>query len=1053
VAFELTTVGYGPPAVAALGDAVRAAKQGDPLAPVTVVVPSNYAAVATRRALAAAGPGIAAVTTLTLHRLAERLGGPALAAAGRRPLSPPVVAEAVRRVLAEAPGMFAPVAAHPATEQALVAASRELRAVTDEKLDALAGASARAREVVRVHRAVHALLRPGWHDEHDLLRAATDVVQGPGGAAQVARVAGRVILHLPQELTPAAAELLRALAGCAPVGVVAGLTGEADADAAVRRSLALLGLTPPPPAAAPRPASAQRILSVSDPDEEARAVVREVVAAARAGVPFGRMAVVFSSAEPYARLVHQHLDAAGLPHNGRPVRTLGESLLGRTLLALLALPERRFRRSEVLEVVSSSRLLDGEGGHPPARAWEGVSREAGVVDGADWQHRLAAHARRQDARADEYERDEQPARAEHARREAALTRSLLAFVDRLQADLAAGAALTRWSELSAWARDLLVRYVGDHVRRSTWPDEERQAADRVDAVLEGLAGLDALDGRPPGLEVFHRTLAGELEAALARTGRFGEGVLVGHVSAALGVTLDRLFVLGMAEGTFPGRRLEDSLLSDRDRAAAGGELELRTERVHVERRQLLAALAGAEHATLCFPRGDLRRQADRTASRWLLADAAQLAGEGPLFTADLPRYATAPWFEEVPSFTGGLVRTAFPATPQEYALAALLRAGRGPLRDHPEVAADPALSEAVAMVEARRSARFTRFDGNLAGRPVPRITDAGTVVSATGLQTWALCPHRYLFEHVLHVDVREDPERTFDLSRLDAGSLVHEVLDRFLRDAIERGEPDGRWSPEARARLAALGEEICAEYERRGLTGRPLLWARQKAGLLADLQRFLDHDDVFREAYGARPLATELAFGLGPDGRPPVQLPLPDGRVVRFRGMADRVDRAKDGGLIVSDYKTGRAESYKHLSPDDPHQGGTHLQLVVYALAARAAFGDPSAPVRADYWFTSSRGKFERIGYEVDDAVLAEVARAVAVIADGIAAGAFPARPNPVRPFTHIDCWYCEPDGLGTSELRRAWERKRVDPVLAAYVALAEPGPEPELTGGPDGPA
>src|SRR5829696_5779008 len=127
-------VAYGEPAVARLDERVRRAKGGDPLAGVTVVVPSNYAAVAARRALAARPGGIANVTFLTLHRLAERLGAAALAAAGRRPVSAPVLAAAVRAVLHEDPGVFAPVAAHPATEQALVAATRELAAAPDAAL-------------------------------------------------------------------------------------------------------------------------------------------------------------------------------------------------------------------------------------------------------------------------------------------------------------------------------------------------------------------------------------------------------------------------------------------------------------------------------------------------------------------------------------------------------------------------------------------------------------------------------------------------------------------------------------------------------------------------------------------------------------------------------------------------------------------------------------------------------------------------------------------------------------------------------------------------------
>ena len=177
------TTAYGRPAVAALHAQIVAAKRDEPLAPVTVVVPTNSVGVATRRLLASGelgpitsrGTGVVGVNFLTVYRLAELLAAPALAAAGRRPVSTPVVAAAVRRALADAPGLFAPVAEHPATEEALAAVHRELGDLDDRALDVLARQSARARDVVRLHRAVEATLASGWYAEHDLMAVATDL--------------------------------------------------------------------------------------------------------------------------------------------------------------------------------------------------------------------------------------------------------------------------------------------------------------------------------------------------------------------------------------------------------------------------------------------------------------------------------------------------------------------------------------------------------------------------------------------------------------------------------------------------------------------------------------------------------------------------------------------------------------------------------------------------------------------------------------------------------------------------------------------------------------
>jgi len=64
---------------------------------------------------------------------------------------------------------------------------------------------------------------------------------------------------------------------------------------------------------------------------------------------------------------------------------------------------------------------------------------------------------------------------------------------------------------------------------------------------------------------------------------------------------------------------------------------------------------------------------------------------------------------------------------------------------------------------------------------------------------------------------------------------------------------------------------------------------------------------------------------------------------------------------------------------------------------------------------------------------------AVAVIASGLAAGLFPHRPPEDDGWAgFVSCGYCDPDGLGTGELRERWDRKRTDPRLGDYVAMVE---------------
>jgi ATP-dependent helicase/nuclease subunit B len=1006
--FQVHTTPYGRPAVDLLATQLVAAKHGDALAPVTVIVSSNYAGVSTRRALAGRPGGLANVSFLTLFRLAERLGAASLAAVGRRPVSTPFLAQALRAVLAGQPGVFAPVADHPATELALVAATRELAGLNPGALDAVAACSPRAGDVVRIARQVRGALAPAWYDEHDLLGAATVALEQGG-------TAGPVIVHLLQEVSPAAGELLQALAERETVSVNVGVTGDLDADRHVLDAHARAGVTVNPGPV--EPPLATTIISVSDPDEEVRAAIRQTTDWMRAGIRLGRIALLYGATDPYARLLHEQLEAAGLPHQGAPVRDVGNMLLGRTVRALLALPDHRFRRRDVLAVVTGAPLRDGNrdgGGLAPGRAWERISRAAGVVDDDDWDRRLAVFGAEQRRRADEAERDDQDRRADHLRRDADRAQRLAAFVARLRADLESLAAETSWAAMVDATHRLVRVYLGGERHRLRWPDEEQQAAERVEEILDRLAGLDAVGGPPPTVDVFRRTLEGELEVSLRRVGHYGEGVLIGPVSIAAGIELDRAVVLGLAEGTFPPRRLEDSLLHDDERRAAAGQLLLRADRVHDDHRHLLAAMAAAAETALSFPRGDLRRHGDRAASRWLLADAARLSGQDSLFTEELEAQP-AGWLHQVPSYAAGLARVAFPATAQDLRLAAMLR------QPEPVLAGDPVLALGADLARSRRSSAFTRFDGNLTGVALPDYSSSGAT-SATRLQAWTECPHAFLLQYLLGVDAVEDVERQLEMNPLDKGSLIHEILDRFVAEQIVAGR-SAPWVGNELDRLLEIAENVFIEYGGRGVTGRAMFWRRDRARILADLERFAALDD-------GRPLDTEMSFA-------DVAYPLPGGRSVRFRGAIDRVDDLGAGSARVTDYKTGSTRGYEGLSPTDPHQGGTRLQLAVYGRAVQQELGRED--VDTGYWFVTERGKFGRIGYQLTSEVLAQVGEALATIVDGIRSGMFPSRPPAVPAFLWVDCWYCAPDGLSAAEARRDWERKRADATLFDYVRMVEP--------------
>ncbi len=1039
---DVTTTPYGPPAHEALAASIDRYKAADRLAPVSIIVSSNQVGIAARRALGRRG-GIAAVTFLTPYRLAELLGSGVVAARGRRPVSTPVLAGAVRAVLANEPGHFRGVEHHPATERALVRAHRALSEIGPAGLDRLAAQSTRTADVVRVHRQVGDQIRREFSDEQDLVAAAIATIPN---TPPVLRDLGPTIVFLAQRLSSNQAHLLSVLGQHHPVTLLAGITGNADADAAVQRSTEMIGGTWPTTQTVPAAVPA-RALSVSDADDEVRHAVRQVVDAARSGTPLDRVAILYGNRDPYARLIGDALDAAEIEWFGTSVRTADTSLLGRSLLALLSLPDHDLSRHDIAAWLAGAPIRGTDNRPAPVASWERASRSAGIVAGLEqWQNRLTRLADDLEADAVNAERDtELEWQATRHRRDAESARTLADFVTDLDAALNPGGMGRTWSGLAAWCRSLVRTYLGGETLRTDWPLEEQAAAQRIDATIDRLGDLDGVDPEPSP-RAFRRALELQLADDLGRHGTFGNGVLVGSVSLGLGLELDEVVIVGMAEGSFPARRRNDPLLPDRVRAVVGPDLPQRSDLVHDDHRALLAVLAAAGRTTYTFPRGDLRRNAQRAPSRWLLDATEHHDGVRP--SAEELHALTGDWLREVPSFVAGLRSSDFPATITEYDVRSLLdhvEAGNRFTLDLVPSDRTP-VRRGAELLTARLSTDYTRFDGNLAtdgdlrGATVPHPGADGHITSATRLEAWASCPHAYFIRHVLGVSPVDDPEEQYRISPLTRGTLVHDTLDRWIAEALADDaipDPGDAWPEPQLERLHEIADENARRLEHRGMVGRRVYWSRDKQVIRRDLEAFVRFDDNQRAAYGSTPIATELPFGMPGSATPPVEIALPDGRSITVRGAIDRVDRTSGDGLIVIDYKTGSQHGYDDLSANDPTPNGTHLQLVLYALAARSIIGQQGGPERGTYWFVTQQGGFQAAGYDVEPAVESSALTTVGRIVDGIAAGHFPAHPAAPTFRPWVDCVFCEPDGLGLTHQHADWRRKRTQPALTDYVDLS----------------
>jgi ATP-dependent helicase/nuclease subunit B len=1018
VGARLQIAPHGVAARRALAATIDAAKGGDPLRPVTVVMPSALAAVTVRRSLAR--DGLVATELVTLPSLAPRLAATRFAASEQRSLGSLEARLLVRSALAEGDGRLSGLAPHPATLAALADTFGELRPLTATELAALSASSRRAADVVELYRA-HRRLVGDRADDHDVVAlAATSVSEGDAAIDDV----GHVVLYLPRRLGRAELELLQALAARERLTAIVG-----DRELADELEPFLGAAAHAPPSSPPAPEA--RIIRAPDPAEEARVAVRVALDHLRAGVPADRIAIVSRVAQPYSLLVHEELAAAGIEHSAPAPLRLAQSIAGRTLLGLLGWPLNGHRRDELMRLLRSAPIRDPAGGATRPDRWDRHARNAGVVAGLDqWRKRLEeakrARLERVTAALVDSTAPTLPLDGEQIESDGRIAEldALASFVERLAAATDPGER-RGWRSLSRWAEGLLVRHLGNEGAAASWSDADQRARAAVFDLLHELALLDGI-GPEPDVEEFVRLLGHELERPAGRVGRFGHGVFVGRLVDAVGADLDLVVVVGAAEGVFPPRARDDALLPERMRRAAGGAMRPRGTSAEEEVRDARAVLAAAATSVITFPASDPRSQRAQQPSAFVL----QLKGE--------PDY--------VDSFEWWLASGRPPATTTEFDLAELLRArAAGQPIDHLPLVAAAGLERGLAAAGARAQGAFSQWSGSV-GRWPALADDLRHPRSPTGLQQWATCPFSYFLGRVLGVRDLQDPGDAETITAMDRGSLVHAILEQFFAQRLGRAV-DAEWTSADYHELLTVADEVEGIFRARGLTGRSLLWKAEWAALRRHLRKILDADGRDPRLVGVAPAEVELAFGFEGEPTPPVQIDLGDGRRLNFGGRVDRIDRSPDGRkLVVLDYKTGSAYNYAVIDAEheehDIVRRGQLLQLPIYALAARAQFPDAEA-AEAYYWFVGQRGAIEMKGGPVDEAATERFESVVRTIVDGIEEGLFPARPGdddwrPSTGPTHSNCVFCEFNDLCSSRRGEQWLTIRERPELRDYVELAE---------------
>jgi ATP-dependent helicase/nuclease subunit B len=705
------------------------------------------------------------------------------------------------------------------------------------------------------------------------------------------------------------------------------------------------------------------VISAPGDAREADAVAAEVLHSDQT-----RIGILLRAPNATGELLHDALNGAGVSGAFRESLSLATTPAGKALLLFANLIDSPLRRADVMDFLSVAPLRPllpfmRSSENPPVAFWNHLTIQAGIVEGRqEWVRRL-------DLLAESGDLDDSDATRDGLHTLDEIIKGLLGCLDNM----------IRKKSWRAWA-DGVSGFFREHLR----PDDEFKEILRV---VGSLASLDTT-GVPPSGERFRTFLRDSLARASRRVGRFQQQEpLVSPLMKARGVPFDTVILTGMTEKCFPRPSRQDPVLLDGERrllnealVASGkdGDIPIKGRQRDEERLLFtLAVQAASCRLVLTWPRMDSRTARPRIPSFYLLRVMEALTGE----PCDFERLETAVRRQPIGKFVrmsrldeaggGGAVSAL------EYDLAILDKARKA---DAPRMLAylaeeSPFFGRALAAEAARfGTTEFTPYDGiiqdgALLNSVATRLINDKAAVSPTRLEAYASCPFSYLMRFVYGLDAIDEPEHVPQISPLDRGSLIHDILWEFMTKVVaDESLPLRTEHGDVLERIAL---NRLTRFERSQVIGYPLTWLIERRRILSDLAGFLQREAD--EAAAGSPYAPsyfEVRFGMrrrkgqseesGFSQDRPAELKLKDGRSMRFRGRIDRIDvDAKGKKSRVIDYKTGGVNK----KGDGCLHGGTALQLPIYLLAASQLLKGFKADYAA-YDYCTSKGGYQRVRFD-----------------------------------------------------------------------------------------
>jgi len=284
--------------------------------------------------------------------------------------------------------------------------------------------------------------------------------------------------------------------------------------------------------------------------------------------------------------------------------------------------------------------------------------------------------------------------------------------------------------------------------------------------------------------------------------------------------------------------------------------------------------------------------------------------------------------------------------------------------------------------------------------------------SASSLKTLLRSPLGFVWRYAFGWKAPQSSTEPLVLDALQAGDLIHLVLDRALRNLEASGGLATADTSAIEAAVAEAASAVSAEWESERPVPPAIIWGRTLGDARDLAGRALAYGDDHMpgsRSYGEVPFGgSEPKSESAPPWDPGVPVIIPD-TGFRIAGYIDRLDIAGDSSrALVRDYKTGKAPK-----TDIRLNGGRELQRCLYAFAVKALLGDHVA-ISASLLYPR-----EPLDLQIDDpeAVLAEITGYLRAARMALASGA--ALPGPDTGGDYDDLAFALPANAGATYCKR----------------------------------